>query len=89
LCVEFQKEPDNYVFKDTVEVARTFSNIFFILSVAEINECDGENDCHDNATCINTIGSYNCSCNDGFEGNGTLCQGRSKVYLFAWLFRRL
>ncbi|CAB3981878.1 fibrillin-2-like isoform X46 [Paramuricea clavata] len=39
-----------------------------------IDECDGENDCHDYANCTNTVGSYNCSCNDGFEGNGTYCQ---------------
>ncbi len=50
-----------------------------MLSVAEINECEGENSCHDNATCTNTIGSYNCSCYDGFEGNGTNCEGKRKV----------
>lgn len=48
----------------------------FVIFVAEINECNGENDCHQNATCTNTIGSYNCTCNDGFEGNGTSCEGK-------------
>ncbi len=35
-----------------------------------------ENDCHVNATCMNTDGSYNCSCINGTEGNGyTTCEG--------------
>ena len=48
---------------------------------AEIDECAGENDCHDNANCTNTVGSYNCSCNGGFEGNGTHCQGIAVVFI--------
>ena len=55
----------------------------------EINECRakitelrsmapphliGEYDyCHDDATCTNTPGGYNCTCNDGFEGTGFNC----------------
>ena len=58
-----------------------------MFSTAEIDECDGENDCHENANCTNTIGSYNCSCNDGFEGNSTHCQGIADVFvLFVYLF---
>ena len=30
---------------------------------------------HNNATCNNTIGSFNCSCNVGFARNGTYCNG--------------
>ena len=41
---------------------------------ADIDECVLELDsCHDNATCMNSIGSYTCMCNDGFEGNGSHC----------------
>ncbi|CAH1277297.1 UMOD [Branchiostoma lanceolatum] len=29
--------------------------------------------CHADATCTNTIGSYRCSCNPGFAGNGIQC----------------
>ena len=29
--------------------------------------------CDENATCQNTLGSYNCQCNDGFDGDGFSC----------------
>ena len=38
----------------------------------------GDNDCHVDAICVNTIGSYNCTCGqkggEYFEGNGTYCE---------------
>ena len=36
-------------------------------------------DCHDNATCTNTDGSFTCACNDGYEGNGTQCTGKIQL----------
>ena len=27
-----------------------------------------------NAACTNTIGSFECDCNDGFAGDGIMCQ---------------
>ena len=48
------------------------------LCIVDIIECDLETSfCDDNATCANTIGSYICTCNDGFTGEGGVgtCEG--------------
>jgi hypothetical protein len=53
----------------------------------DINECvlHGTDICHDNARCDNTVGSYNCTCNPGYSGNGRVCN--SKCY-FSFFYRR-
>ncbi|XP_028403522.1 scavenger receptor cysteine-rich type 1 protein M130-like, partial [Dendronephthya gigantea] len=40
----------------------------------DINECWSPDICQPNAYCINYQGSYRCACNDGYAGNGTVCQ---------------
>ena len=43
----------------------------------DIDECGESTDtCAMNATCTNTPGSYQCSCNIGFTGDGTSCSER-------------
>ena len=44
----------------------------------DINECaERRDDCHreSNATCTDTDGNFLCACIEGFEGNGTFCEG--------------
>ena len=44
--------------------------------VLGVDECaDRIHNCNVNADCNNTLGSYKCSCKDGFHGNGTNCTG--------------
>ena len=45
--------------------------------IADVDECSNSslNNCDSNAECRNTIGSYQCSCLQGFMGNGTYCSG--------------
>ena len=50
----------------------------------DLDECElGFHDCHPQATCKNTFGSYECHCQDGFKGllnnyvNGRQCIGNS------------
>ena len=39
-----------------------------------IDECSaGSHTCDQNAECLDLFGSYACTCNYGFEGNGTVC----------------
>ena len=39
-----------------------------------MNECSrNTHECHAEAVCINTVGSYNCSCGEGWLGDGKQC----------------
>ena len=46
-------------------------------SFADINECTkGTHTCDkQNGYCVNSEGSFTCSCNVGYTGNGFLCTG--------------
>ena len=40
----------------------------------DIDECSaGYYSCENNSYCVNTIGSYHCQCNHGYEGDGNNC----------------
>ena len=47
----------------------------------DVNECIESNDCYSGAICRNLPGSYNCSCPEGYEGDGkkdgTKCHPKS------------
>jgi hypothetical protein len=56
------------------------SCIILICVCVDVDECAlGTDNCHDNATCNNTDGSFECSCNDGYSGNGTSCESKRTV----------
>ena len=40
---------------------------------SDIDECSAVNDCDEHAECVNLAGSYACSCQPGFYGNGSSC----------------
>ena len=65
--------------------SRTLCDVPFGLCIlfSDIDECTNELDgCHHNATCSNNGGSYSCSCNPGYTGNGTYCRGINKINKF-------
>ena len=37
----------------------------------------GGNNCHADAFCTNTVGSFTCECNTGYSGNGVTCEGKT------------
>ena len=49
----------------------------------DIDECEQDTDnCHVNATCVDVIGSFECECNSGFEGDGVDCTGKRFLHIF-------
>ena len=49
---------------------------------SDIDECSsGSHDCHQNATCVNTAGHYDCICKPGLSGNGRNCSGEATIFI--------
>ena len=65
------------------------SVILQILLLTDIDECDGDtlNACSPNATCANTNGSYTCTCDTGYTGDGFSCSGMYQCVIVANLSR--
>ena len=42
-------------------------------SCIDLDECTGQNQCHEHAVCLNTDGDYECECKSGFKGDGVVC----------------
>ena len=48
-----------------------------ILKFIDVNECaDEEPPCDLNADCENTVGSFQCYCNEGYTAEGNTCNGK-------------
>ena len=47
----------------------------------DLDECasHASNNCSSNATCTNTPGGFNCTCNQGYTGNGVSCIGKDEI----------
>ena len=56
----------------------------------DVDECASleRNNCHSNALCTNTEGSYVCRCLRGYNGDGQNCTGKCLVQ-FGVMFSKL
>ena len=51
-------------------------------AAVDIDECaTGSAGCSADATCTNVAGSFTCTCNSGYEGDGQTCAGTSLCFL--------
>ena len=57
-------------------------NTWLLCFLEEIKICGTtKDDCSEFATCADTgLGSYTCTCNEGYTGDGKTCEGN--IYLF-------
>ncbi len=59
------------------------SSLQTYILLSDIDECAQNSfTCSSNAVCINTVGSYRCRCNAGFNGDGTTCSGERITVCF-------
>ena len=49
-----------------------------VLSFADIVECE-QSPCNESATCFDTDGSFECTCIDGYSGDGFNCTSQSLI----------
>ena len=49
---------------------------------SDVNECEqSPSVCDQNADCMNKAGSYKCTCQTGYSGDGKTCTGTSVCYI--------
>ena len=75
-------QPSHPVANNVTCIGKSLSNdpytscCYVLLPSSDIDECAlSLSNCSSNATCSNTVGSYTCTCKQGFSGNGRNCTG--------------
>ncbi|XP_022794364.1 uromodulin-like isoform X2 [Stylophora pistillata] len=59
--------------------------VYCDMKMEDIDECKGDNPvCDVNAYCSNTYGSYNCSCKEGYTGDGRSCSQADACYQYQY-----
>ena len=73
--------PANSYFSKKSNNSKRDKNFWFLI-IIDVDECsEGLSDCHANATCKNIVGSFTCTCNKGFVGDGKTCFGEDYGFI--------
>ena len=80
LCPVFKTSPALSTVLSACQCIAGFNESATSGDCMDVNECDASTACSDWATCNNTFGSFSCSCNAGYHGNGTLCDACDAGY---------
>ena len=54
----------------------------FLHPTSDINECEGNHGCPNNSRCVNSPGSFDCECNEGFRKVGDECEREFVICLY-------
>ena len=80
LCSKYQHEGEYHYQNKTLFMNILIVRLFFFVPyllislLIDVDECvSGAHDCHSSASCTNTVGSYTCSCNQPYIGDGKTC----------------
>ena len=58
-----------------------------MLCRTDADECVETSDsCDLNADCLNTVGSFTCTCKPGYSGTGIYCTSKQSYYIICYLF---
>lgn len=49
------------------------------ICTADVDECRFNESCPEHSTCMNSFGSFTCTCNDGYMRNGSVCIGKQSL----------
>ena len=56
---------------------KSLKRVLHSFHMIDIDECiTGNHDCGMNANCTNTVGGHNCTCKEGYTGDGRSCSGK-------------
>ena len=60
----------------SIYIMYMYTYLLACMCSTDFNECELEiHPCSPNANCTDTDGSFNCTCMEGFEGDGFNCTG--------------